>query len=65
LTDVSEVRTASIINAITLLMEAVSTSVTSVNFYRNTQRRITEERHPDVLFTVTLLLFWICGSVCK
>jgi hypothetical protein len=36
MTDVSEVLTASIIRAITLMMEAVSTSETLVNFYQTT-----------------------------
>jgi hypothetical protein len=33
LTDVSEELTASIIRVVTLMMEAISTSETSVNFY--------------------------------
>jgi hypothetical protein len=37
-TDVSEVTASSIIRAITLLMEAASTSDTSVNFYQTTWR---------------------------
>jgi hypothetical protein len=37
-----EVFTASIIRA--LMMEAVSTSETSVNFYQNTQRNFPEDR---------------------
>jgi hypothetical protein len=44
-TDVSEVLTASIIKAIALMMEAVSTSETSVSFYQNTRRIIPEDSH--------------------
>jgi hypothetical protein len=42
-TDVSEVLTASIIRAVTLMMEAVSTSETSFNFYETTRRKIPED----------------------
>jgi hypothetical protein len=42
LTDVSEMRTASIIRELILMMEAVSTSETSVNFYETTLRNIPE-----------------------
>jgi hypothetical protein len=42
-TDVSEVLTTSII--IVLMMEAVSTSKTSVNFYDTTRRNIPEDSH--------------------
>jgi hypothetical protein len=41
LTDVSEVRTASIITA--LMMEAVRTSETSVNIYVTTRQHIPED----------------------
>jgi hypothetical protein len=44
LTDVSEVLTASIIKTIALMMEAVSTSETSVSFYQTT-RHILEDIH--------------------
>jgi hypothetical protein len=44
LTDVSEVLTASIITAIVLMMEAASTSETSVN-YQTTRRSIPEDLH--------------------
>jgi hypothetical protein len=42
-TDVSEVLAASIIRAI--MMEAVSTSQTSVNFYQTTRRNNPEDSH--------------------
>jgi hypothetical protein len=42
-TDVSEVLTASSI--ITLMMEAASTSETSVNFYHTIRRKNTEDNH--------------------
>jgi hypothetical protein len=42
-TDVLVVLTASII--IALMMEAVSTSETSVNFYQTTRRNIPEDSH--------------------
>jgi hypothetical protein len=42
LTDVSEVVTASIV---TLMMEAVSTSETSANFYQTTRRSIPEDNY--------------------
>jgi hypothetical protein len=42
-TDVSEVRTASMIGAIALIMEAVGTSETSVNFNVTTWRYIPED----------------------
>jgi hypothetical protein len=41
-TDVSEVLAASIIRA---MMEAASTSETSVNFYQTTRRNISEDSH--------------------
>jgi hypothetical protein len=44
LTDLSEVLTATII-LITLMMEAVSTSETLVNFYQTTERNIPEDSH--------------------
>jgi hypothetical protein len=40
MTDVLKVRTASIIRAIALMMEAVRTSETSVNFYQTARRNI-------------------------
>jgi hypothetical protein len=43
LTDVPEVLTTSIV--IALMMEAVSTSKTSVNFYETTWRKMPEESH--------------------
>jgi hypothetical protein len=43
LTDVSAVLTATI--TITLMMEAVSTSETLVNFYETTQHNIPEDSH--------------------
>jgi hypothetical protein len=43
LIDVSEVRTASIIRAIALLMEEVRTSETSVNIYLTTHQYIIED----------------------
>jgi hypothetical protein len=46
LTDVSEVLTAAIIRAMSvLMMEAVSTSETKVNFYETTRRIIPEGCH--------------------
>jgi hypothetical protein len=45
LTDVSEVLTAFVIKAIALMKEAVSTSETSVNFYKTTLRNIPEDGH--------------------
>jgi hypothetical protein len=46
LTDVSDVLTTSIIRAIiALMMEAVSTSEMSVNFYETTRRNIPEDGH--------------------
>jgi hypothetical protein len=42
LTDVSEVLTASVITAIALIMEAVDTPETCVNFYQPTRRNTTE-----------------------
>jgi hypothetical protein len=49
LTDVSEVRTASIMSVIaiiiTLMMEAVSTSQTSISIYRTAQGNIPEVSH--------------------
>jgi hypothetical protein len=46
LTHVSQLLTASIISAITTVMiEAVSTSETSVNFYQTTRRNIPEDSH--------------------
>jgi hypothetical protein len=44
-TDVSEVIATSIIRGITLMMEALSTSETSVNLYETTRRNIQENRH--------------------
>jgi hypothetical protein len=46
--DVSEVPAASIW-AITLMMEAASTSDTSVNFYHTTERNIPEDSHPHAV----------------
>jgi hypothetical protein len=43
LADVSEVLTASIIRA--MVMEAISTSETSVNFYQTTRRSVPEDSH--------------------
>jgi hypothetical protein len=43
--DVSEVLTVSIIRAVTLMIEAVSTSETSVNFCQTTQRNVLEDSH--------------------
>jgi hypothetical protein len=62
LTQVSEVRTASIIRAIALVMEAVCTSETSVNFNVTTGRYIPEDfklhtRHHDNLKSHTLTVF--------
>jgi hypothetical protein len=51
LTDVSEVFTSSIIKVIVLVMEAVSTSETSVNFYKTTWRK-----HPKKKRQSSLLL---------
>jgi hypothetical protein len=49
LTNISEVLTASIIRA--MMMETVSTSKTSVNFYQTTWRNIPEDSHlPDPNF---------------
>jgi hypothetical protein len=45
LTDVSEVLTVSNIRVITLMMEATSTSETSVNIYQTTRRNIPEGSH--------------------
>jgi hypothetical protein len=45
LTDVSEVFTASIIYLIALIIEAVSASETSVNFYQTARRNIPEDSH--------------------
>jgi hypothetical protein len=45
LTDVLEELAASIIRTIALMMEAVSMSETSVNFYQTTQRNIPEDSH--------------------
>jgi hypothetical protein len=42
---ISEVLTASIIMVIALMMEAASTSETSVNFYETTRRNIPEDSH--------------------
>jgi hypothetical protein len=42
LTEVSEVLTA---RAVALMMEAVSISVTSANFYQSTRRNIPEDGH--------------------
>jgi hypothetical protein len=47
--------TASIIRAIALMMEAVSTSETSVNFYQITQRNNPEDSHLQLLFKLTEL----------
>jgi hypothetical protein len=51
-TDISEVLSASIFRAISIIralialqMEAVSTSETSVNFYQTTRRNIPEDSH--------------------
>jgi hypothetical protein len=44
-TDVSEVLTASFISAIALFIEEVSTSKTSVSFYKNARRDIPEACH--------------------
>jgi hypothetical protein len=44
-TDVSEELAASIIKTITLMMETVSTSETSVNYYQTTRRNIPEDSH--------------------
>jgi hypothetical protein len=41
--DVSEVLTASNIRAIDLMMAAVTTSVTSVNYYQDTRSNIQED----------------------
>jgi hypothetical protein len=46
MSDVSEVLVASI----TLMMEAVSTSETSVNFYQTTRSNIPEDSHKVPLF---------------
>jgi hypothetical protein len=43
LTDVSEVRTASIITAIALMVEVVRTSEKSVNIYLTTRKYIPED----------------------
>jgi hypothetical protein len=45
LTDVLEVLTASVIRAIVLMMEALNTSETLVNFYQNTRRNSPENSH--------------------
>jgi hypothetical protein len=44
-TDVSEVLIASIIRKMNLMMEAASTSQTSVKFYQTTRRNIPEDSH--------------------
>jgi hypothetical protein len=44
-TDVSEVLHASIIKAIVLMMEAASTSETSINVYQTTWCNNPEDRH--------------------
>jgi hypothetical protein len=59
--DVSEVLAASIIRAmmeavITLIMEATSTSVTSVNFYQATRHDNTEDSHLRLAAVRTLNL---------
>jgi hypothetical protein len=73
-TDVSEVLTSSNMRAITILiMEAVSTSEMSVNFYQTIQRYITEDgnlnrielialRPTPTLITTHLSLPSICGD---
>jgi hypothetical protein len=43
--DVLEVLTASIIRVMALMMEAASTSETSINFYLTTRRNIPDDRH--------------------
>jgi uncharacterized protein YkwD len=51
LTDVSEVLAASMIKAmLALMMEAASTSKTSVNVYQNTRRGIPEDNHLQLAF---------------
>jgi hypothetical protein len=45
ITNVSEVLASSIIRAFTLMMEAVTTSETSVNFYQTTRRNNPEDSH--------------------
>jgi hypothetical protein len=45
LADILEVLTASIISAVALMMEAVSTSEISVSFYETTRRNIAEDGH--------------------
>jgi hypothetical protein len=54
LTDVSKVLTASIIRA--LMMEAVSTSETLVNFYQTTRLNIPENSHLhfDMIFCILI-----------
>jgi hypothetical protein len=59
---------------IALMMEATSTSETSVNFYQTTRRNVAEDsRLNKILFANSLLtpIFWKyfgldgCGSTCK
>jgi hypothetical protein len=49
LTDASEVLTASIISVMSLMMEAVSTSETPVNFCEITRRNIPEDSYIRLL----------------
>jgi hypothetical protein len=57
LTDISEVPAASII---ALKVEAVSTSVTSVNFYQTTQCSIPEDNHLYEFWYLRRCLFSVC-----
>jgi hypothetical protein len=55
LADVSEVRTASIMRAIVLMMEAVHTSETSVNMYLTTWQYIPEYSKLYTFYTYNML----------
>jgi hypothetical protein len=61
-TDVSEVLTASVIRTIirafvALMMEAVSTSETSVNFYKASRRIIPEDSHLKKFYFISSVTF--------
>jgi hypothetical protein len=63
MTDVSEVRTASIIR--TLMMEALSTSETSVILYETTRRNIPEDSHIHTRRRENLKSYFACNLISK
>jgi hypothetical protein len=64
LTDVPEVLTVSIIRAIALMMEVISTSESVVSMYQTTRRDILEDSHLHTCRRDNLKSYWHPSSYC-